>query len=427
MDISVIFLILSGLLLLAYIIVNVVFAFYFSFKYNFENKRILDEIEENLNGALIYSFRISHYCELYEKKLVIDKFKGIKICNCQGTKFIRRCTEQEIIDECKDIFLIEPKEYTKINSQYICVTKSSKTYLNLLKDNNIISKDKGCPNNYKLCGTIDTLDNQLCVKNEENCPLTSNEIHNLSLLNDDNNEILSIFKLDQKYPCMNSNHKNWNFNGDLQVYADECSNKIRNELYDFRYKKINITTNQYDLYKENDLLDDMEQFEINTDKLKNEKVNFFGRTFLGFDREKAINYNREVLMSKQNLLNNCLYAMEIVAYIVVAPLFYLCCVGCAGIKYGAAICICILVTLAILFIPSSIIYFILSIIIFVNHNAVESLLDFGSDKYTNALIKELMEGSSVNFCISLFSIIVFPIIIISISISLCILYNKKEK
>ena len=426
MDLSIILMIVVGILFLGYMIVNGIFGVFLSSKYDFENKTFLDVIEENLNGKLIYSFRKSPTCELNEEPLILDKFKAVVSCKCKEDTFTRKCTEQEINDECKESFLIESKDYIKINSEYICVTKSDKNYLSLLQGDNIKSKNEECLQDYKLCGIVDTLDNKLCVKNEDNCPLTINEINNFTLLSDNDNDILSIFRLDQNrdFPCMHPNEKKWNFYGDIQVYFDYCTSKIKGELYDFRYKKINIVTNQYDLYKDNDILDGMEKYHIDINDLKDEKVFFFGRTFLGFDPKKASNYNRETLKDKQDLLNNCLSAIKIVTYIVIAPLICIGGIGGAASGGGENVGICCLVILLIISIPSSIIYFILSIIILVNHNAIESLLDLGSDQYTNVLIKELMDGTSINFGFSLCTIIVFPIILISAPIILCHYYSR---
>ena len=66
------------------------------------------------------------------------------------------------------------------------------------------------------------------------------------------------------------------------------TSKIKGELYDYRYKKINITTNQYDLYKDNNILDSMEQMDFNINELKYEKVYFFGRTLMGFAPKKLV-------------------------------------------------------------------------------------------------------------------------------------------
>ena len=66
---------------------------------------------------------------------------------------------------------IKSKDYQIINSEYICVRKSDKTYFDYL-----ISKDKECPEYYKSCGIIDTLERKLCVKNGNICPIKKADI-----------------------------------------------------------------------------------------------------------------------------------------------------------------------------------------------------------------------------------------------------------
>ena len=61
-------------------------------------------------------------------------------------------------------------EITKINGNYFCFKKI--LYKDLLYNGQIIKKGESCPQEYKQnCGTIDTLEQQLCIKSNENCPL----------------------------------------------------------------------------------------------------------------------------------------------------------------------------------------------------------------------------------------------------------------
>ena len=60
-------------------------------------------------------------------------------------------------------------DIAKINGYKFCFKKIS--YRDLLYNGQIIKKGESCPQEYKNCGIIDTLDQQLCIKNSENCPL----------------------------------------------------------------------------------------------------------------------------------------------------------------------------------------------------------------------------------------------------------------
>ena len=57
-----------------------------------------------------------------------------------------------------------------INGNYFCYKYIS--YKTLLYNGQIIKKEEECNEKYpKDCGTIDTLNQHLCIKNNENCPL----------------------------------------------------------------------------------------------------------------------------------------------------------------------------------------------------------------------------------------------------------------
>ena len=42
-----------------------------------------------------------------------------------------------------------------------------------------------CEIGYRSCGTVDSLENQLCIKDEEQCPITEIDIENLEYLNEE--------------------------------------------------------------------------------------------------------------------------------------------------------------------------------------------------------------------------------------------------
>ena len=118
--------------------------------------------------------------------------------------------------------------------------------------------------------------------------------------------------------------------------------------------------------------------------------------------------------------------MKIVTIILFLPL--ICVGGAAGAGAGVNsdsgnFGLAILSIFGIYSIPASIIYFILSIIIFVNNNRISSMLDIGSDMYMNEIINNLLADGSINFRIPLTSIIMFPLSIIGGLI--CLVYSSK--
>ena len=389
---------IAGILFFAYLAMNCIYGYFFTVSYDLENNIIIKLIEETLNGKLIYSFKNRTECKSNEEELTIDRFESTpEFCNCYGTfKGIGKCENEN----CKTINSIPSSDYTLINSQHICVIKSDKSYVDYIKNNDIISKDKECPEKYKSCGIIDTLGRKLCVKNENNCPLSKADIENN---NDNSSQILSLFRLRPNYPCLNPNEKNWIYYGDLSPLTKMCTNN------DKRFEKIDkFKTNLYDLYNQNNILKTLPDYDEN--ELKNETIYFYARNFLGINEEKALKFSKEKLLSSQKLVNNCNVAMKILTLVLILPL---CCFGGGGTASGSGDCGEALLSIFGLYtIPSSIIFFILSIIIFVNNNNITSMLDIGSDEFMNSAIKDLLDGNIINFWIPLTTMIIFPIIII---------------
>ena len=160
-------------------ILEIIFAFIFV-KYNFDNNSLISEIEHNLNAKLIYSLRESIICDIDEEELILGKWDGLKEgCFCKETIYDKRCSENLLNQGCKIIPSSNPINYLIINSNYICVKKSSFSYRDLLLNTNqIIEKNQDCPKFFKSCGIIDTLERKFCVKEEDPCPVNDLDFNN---------------------------------------------------------------------------------------------------------------------------------------------------------------------------------------------------------------------------------------------------------
>ena len=427
----------ESILYFFYLFLNYSYTVNTYFKYDLENNIIINEIEKNLNGKLIYSIAIRKECKSDEEELILGQFDAIKeSCNCYGNISYNSCSKINR-EDCISINPIPSKEYKIINSKYICVKKSYKSYLDLLKHKDIISKSEKCPINYKSCGIIDTFDRKLCVKNDESCPLKKIDIENTFLnlqnefflnkynninfflnsgINNESEKIFSIFRLDQNTPCINISQKNWIYYGDLKPFSMKCTSKIKDKLYDFEYEKIsNFNISLYQLYKENYVLESLPNYYEYEYLLKNKMVYLYIKNFIGIDHQKAIQFSKEKLLSSQKLLNNCIDASRIVSFILLIPIFCSLCIIGAGFyisrdcDYSAFYLYC---TIFIYSIPASIVYFILNIIIFVINNKIEAILRIGSDEYINEYIEDIINESSIIFPLPLICIIIFPIVVI---------------
>ena len=121
-------------------ILSIIFIFPYK-KYDDDSNEIAYEIEKTLNSKLIYSFKNKTICELDEEELVLGAWDRTKVgCYCAGSIYNYECSEELIKQDCKTIPSHKKINYTMINSNYICIKKSTLTYRDLLKSGQIIEK-----------------------------------------------------------------------------------------------------------------------------------------------------------------------------------------------------------------------------------------------------------------------------------------------
>ena len=414
-------------LLIILFVLNIFFSSCYA-KYKLEENGIILEIINSLEGKLIYSFELKNSCSSEEEILSLGEYDGFK----EGSKCKDKNKDEQCLDDdIKNNSLKTQLKFQKINSKYICLKKSNKTYIDLIKSKHIVSKDSECPNSFKYCGIIDTLENKLCAPKNDACPITmahienSNKIHkNNSLynINSTNSRILSMFILTENNPpCIDPGENIWRIESNRK-----CNKKILGKLYDDRYEKINgINTTKYELYKDNSMIDFYPNITVkNTSK---QTIYLYARSFIGFKSEsidKLENYKS--LISKQNLANSCVNVIQFLFGIPLAILTLLLGVTYCGYCADVALCCLIVFVLIIIFIiVSFFIDFILCIIIFICSLNIKLILSIkSSDEFTNELIQILIDEHSINFSFSLVNIIIFLIIAI---IGITYLARKKCK
>jgi hypothetical protein len=210
-----------------------------------------------------------------------------------------------IFHEDKDI---NENNIYKINGNLFCYKKMIYKYL--LYNGQIIKKGEQCPQKYnKTCGTIDTLKQELCIKNEENCPLydigigdppnfenyeylnesEGNIYYNKNTYNNPNKKIIGKLILNDRQPCYNSLEKLWKkFNSNEAVETNlKCKMEVFGKYNDDRYKnKGNISYKK--LYEDN--LSRYCQNILLNDLGGNEEVSLYQREFLGIDKECDKNF-----------------------------------------------------------------------------------------------------------------------------------------
>ena len=284
------------------IITNIIYSF-LDFDYDFENS-IAYEIEQFVNGKLIYSLIPKIKCDSNEETLKLGKWKGLKAgCMCLVTGLKKgKCTyKQKNKFLCRDIPEVSSKYYEKFDSKKICVKRTKETYKDFLINKQIIENNEKCQKGYKCCGIIDTLNRKLCMKLNEKCPITINDINSLDKNNTENSKILSIFKITETKPCMNPNQKDWENVYKLEYPVKKCT-KVNNRIYDFRYEKLdNFVTNKFDLFENNGIIQNYPSSYFS--KLEDKKLYLWGRNFLGFNIEDVKEFSLDDLIFYETISN----------------------------------------------------------------------------------------------------------------------------
>ena len=206
----------------------------------------------------------------------------------------------------------------------ICAETKGNYYDLLFNNDSVIKENEDCPEGKKLCGYIDTLKNKLCLDKDKECPISyisfsvekpRNITHlekiegkgiNLYYSNnpyENSTEIPHIsnaFRISDEKVCSVPNlyHSNTDklfpLDGFKKDYADNCvitEDFTQQHTQDFgvRYHELN-QINSYDLYKENKIIDAIENSELvhyglNTTDYYNNFLHIYVRKHYGFDRE----------------------------------------------------------------------------------------------------------------------------------------------
>ena len=202
--------------------------------------------------------------------------------------------------------VVDQTDIKIINGNYFCYKHIS--YIDLLNNRQIIKNGSICPSDYpKNCGKLDTLEQELCIKENEKCPLYDigignkpddinyiyNENSSIYYNNDnytkENKTIIGRLILNDGQPCYYSLEKLWK-----KFYSKEavkthlkCDIDIFGKNNDDRYEnKGNISYKR--LYEDNlnENCKNMIIWLIND----GENVSLYQRKFLGIDKECDKNY-----------------------------------------------------------------------------------------------------------------------------------------
>ena len=235
--------------------------------------------------------------------------------------------------------IYDKTEIDRINGYYFCYKHIS--YKDLLYNDQIKKKEEECKGYYpKDCGTIDTLEQHLCIKNNEKCPLydirigepenkndyineksNSDIYYNNDNYNKPNKKIIGKLILNDGQPCYKLSEKLWRqFDSDevsdthlecqLSVFGVNTDDRYTNQG-NIKYKKL------YEILPRNSW--DKLKFEK---KIKDEYVSLYQREFLGIDKDCHLKSDinegfYKNLRKNQQMEKNCLLAESIVFFIVI--------------------------------------------------------------------------------------------------------------
>ena len=384
------------------------------------------------DSSPLFDFSIRDDCQ-NKSKIIFHKWSGIKTYS-----------------HSKRIQMSETN-ITKINGYNFCYKHIS--YKDLLYNGQIIKQGTECPKEYnKNCGRIDTLNQELCIKENEKCPLydigiglppddtnyiynnNSNVYYNKDNYNVPNKIIIGRLILNDGQPCYNSTEKLWKSFSYSEVDETHlnCTIKVFDKNNDDRFlEKGNITYKK--LYEDN--LDEKLRKEIIVRMKGNESVYLYKREFYGLEKKCSKNYYlNEIVHSYQKiqiivnyfeLFGSIIIMIIIFAFILIEILV---CVLKEG-KFSGFI-LCLYISSLVLFCTSFVFYTIGFIRIIQNN-----YLDFNcSDKITNEIIRKGQEIDNIklelkcnyiDFFSDLFSI--FYMLIVFITCVTLVIKDKGSK
>ena len=249
--------------------------------------------------------------------------------------------------------IVDPTDISKINGHYFCYKHIS--YKELLYNGQIIKKGAICPQEYQQnCGIIDTLEQELCIKNEDKCPLydvgigqntdttnyesrreyEGNFYYNKENFDVPNKKIIGKLILNEGQPCYRLNEKKWRTFVSEEAGEEnfECKLEIFGKLEDGRYHyQGNIT---YDKLYNDNLGSNYNIFKDKIEELQNYKVSLYKREFLGIDKscdeksplsdEKIEKLNKSQEMEVICLLVELLIMISFFIAVIVAFIKYKC-------------------------------------------------------------------------------------------------------
>ena len=285
--------------------------------YSLSNEREIQtfNVHDLFNSSPLFDFSISEDCG-NRTKVIFHKWNGFKAKKMQ----------------------INQTDIVKINRNYFCYKHIS--YKDLLYNGQIIKNGAECPKEYnKNCGRIDTLNQELCIKENEKCPLydigiglppnsgdyiydnDSNIYYNNDNYNAANKTIIGRLILNDGQPCYNSTEKLWR-SFEYSEYDDthlNCTIQVFDKNNDDRFiEKGNITYKK--LYEDN--LNEYIAKQLIKKMKGNESVYLYKREFYGLDKKCSKKYYLIDILDSYKSIQNSVVLCELIQGIFIFSLLF---------------------------------------------------------------------------------------------------------
>ena len=288
------------------------------------NANNVEEFEDNFKDSPIFDLSFTTgKCPTGTSEIELDEWPGtVRGCECIGyytlsfaaKHYVDRgmCYKRDKEDQCHWLSGFEPSPISKWKGAKFCSKKMSEqySYYNLLEQS--VKKGEKCPTGSKKCGILDTLDNVLCLPENDECPINFLKVveENGSMPDEcrtygcnsfkqsdrstiyysnkvTNNYIVASFKLSDEKVCLDFDEYNSRDEPYVLDYHEYygCQNEYNGLKYDERYNLLD----QYkksEVYDENDILMKVESLaDYPLANLRQSRVGLYQRTFFGFDKQ----------------------------------------------------------------------------------------------------------------------------------------------
>jgi hypothetical protein len=272
-------------------------------------------------------------CEISEDSAVVNFWSGTQLgCYCPNSLIGNNLTQGSCPEEsykgCVPIFPRPPVRYTNWKGIYLCAERVNVTYFDL----NIISQDSKCPKDMRSCGTVDSLNNNLCWPTSLECPINDLSVaYNNITKNTElffsfkkyEGKILSELYISDEQPCADPGYNNFNYPAyylDVFYGKQNCTGKIGNYHSDYRFVKVD-TDIAANVYRDNLIVDSLTALPLlDLKSYNNHPMSLFSRNYIGLNPKclSELDENSKLIINDLILINNTIESTNDRSYVLLS-------------------------------------------------------------------------------------------------------------